>query len=499
MKEVILSVGIDIGTSTTQVVFSNITIENVASGFSVPRFAIIDKEIVYRSDIYFTPLISNTIINMPKVSEIVTVEYKKSGFKKEDIKTGAVVITGETARKDNANEVLHHLSGFAGDFVVAVAGPDLESIIAAKGAGTDIYSKQHKTTAANYDIGGGTSNFALFKNGALQSTSCLDIGGRLIKLDPSKKTIAYISPKIKELLRSKSIAISVDGDVNINNLNAAAEAMAEILQMSLGLRQKSDLYHHFLTVQGRDISLVVPPDNISFSGGVADYIYSSADKVDNTSKADGSNKADYIDESDQNDPLIYGDIGILLGRAVKRAFQNSLINIIPAGETIRATVVGAGSHITEISGSTINYDKNLLPLKNLPILKLQPEDEFSADTIKASIAEKLEWFKNEGDLQHIAIAMKGKKSPCFNEVLETAQGIINGASQIITTKMPLVIVLENDMAKILGQTLNNLLNHSHPTICIDAIRAENGDYIDIGAPVGDGSVLPVVIKTLVFH
>ncbi|MGL5085887.1 MAG: ethanolamine ammonia-lyase reactivating factor EutA, partial [Clostridium sp.] len=155
MREELLSVGIDIGTSTTQLVFSKLIIENIASNFTIPRISIVDKEIVYRSDIYFTPLISLTEIDAEGVKDIVDTEYKKSGINKADIKTGAVIITGETARKENANDVLHTLSGFAGDFVVATAGPDLESIISGKGAGAHIYSKEHSTSVVNIDIGGG--------------------------------------------------------------------------------------------------------------------------------------------------------------------------------------------------------------------------------------------------------------------------------------------------------------------------------------------------------
>ena len=142
MKEDILSVGIDIGTSTTQLVFSNITIENKASIVSVPMISIVDKEVIYRSEIYFTPLLSLTEIDAIGVRKIIEGEYKKAGIRPEDVDTGAVIITGETARKENASEVLKSLSGFAGEFVVATAGPDLEGIIAGKGAGAGEFSKQ---------------------------------------------------------------------------------------------------------------------------------------------------------------------------------------------------------------------------------------------------------------------------------------------------------------------------------------------------------------------
>ena len=170
MREKILSVGIDIGTSTTQLVFSNITIENTASSFTIPRIKIVDKELIYRSSIHFTPLTTQTKIDGNKVREIIEIEYKRAGVTPNDVKTGAVIITGETARKENANEVLQNLSGFAGDFVVATAGPDLESIIAGRGAGADKVSDEKNAYVVNIDIGGGTSNLALFKNGELVDT-----------------------------------------------------------------------------------------------------------------------------------------------------------------------------------------------------------------------------------------------------------------------------------------------------------------------------------------
>ena len=135
MTEEILSVGIDIGTSTLQLIFSKIYIENRGSSFTVPQIKIIGKEVIYRSEIYETPLISETVIDTKNVKKIIENEYKKANIKYEDVSTGAVIITGDTARKENAKEVLETLSGMAGDFVVATAGPDLESIIAGKGSG----------------------------------------------------------------------------------------------------------------------------------------------------------------------------------------------------------------------------------------------------------------------------------------------------------------------------------------------------------------------------
>ena len=201
MREVINSVGIDIGTSTTQLIFSKLTIENMATSYTVPRISIVDTQVVYRSAIYFTPLDAESNIDSERVKTIVNDEYAKAGMKPEDLHTGAVIITGETARKDNADEVLSTLSDMAGDFVVATAGPDLESVLSARGAGTDYISNEDRKVVANIDVGGGTSNIAVFDRGDLAATSCLDIGGRLVKVSNGK--ISYIYEKLRNLSKRK--------------------------------------------------------------------------------------------------------------------------------------------------------------------------------------------------------------------------------------------------------------------------------------------------------
>ena len=466
MNEQLLSVGIDIGTSTTQLVLSKLTLENQSNPFSVPRIVITDKQVVYRSGIHFTPLLDERTIDAQGVRDIVEREYRSSGYDKSQVQTGAVIITGETARKENARQVLDSLSGFAGDFVVATAGPDLESILAARGAGVDEYSKEHRCKLLHFDIGGGTSNLALYDHGELIATGCFDVGGRLIKVD-EHRTITYMTPKLRRMFPD----LTVGRRVTEADLTPVVEVLVAQLEQAAGLTSGAAQFR----TEGTRWNPPEDVTHVSFSGGVADCIFRPP-----------------------VDAFAYGDIGVLLGRAIAASPAFARVKIVEGSETIRATVVGAGTHATDISGSTIFYRGIQFPLKNIPILKLTEQEEHGDErTLAAAIENKLRWFADEGGMTQTALGLRGWSSPSYGQIQTLARGIAQGLQPLQQQGGYPILVVERDMAKVLGQALAALMEG--PLLCLDGVGVDNGDYIDIGAPVASGSVLPVVIKTLVFN
>ncbi len=472
-KETLLTVGIDLGTSTTQLVLSELTVENFASAFTVPRISISDKKVIYRSDIIFTPLLNQSEIDAEPIKAFVAEQYRQAGIHKQDIQMGAVIITGETARKSNANNVLRALSGYAGDFVVATAGPDLESIIAGKGAGAQTYSETKRKPVVNLDIGGGTTNLAVFKDGEVIDTACFDIGGRLIKLDQQQK-ITYIAPKIQEIINKKGLTLHLGDQATEQNLLPIISELVAVLENSIGLGTQSPFYQLLVTNhplrKGGELPIV------TFSGGVADCLNTTSTNL-----------------------FKYGDIGLLLGKYLRKSLIFSEKEVLESAETIRATVVGAGSHTAEISGSTIAYREQILPVKNIPILKLAQEDEtLTVTELGQRIQEKLNWHRIE-ETPQIALAIRGMSNPTLADIQRYGQGIVEGLASLVAEQIPIIVMVDEDMAKALGHALSAHLPKDYPFICLDSVKVENGDYVDIGLPVAEGAVLPVIVKTLVFN
>ena len=436
----LLSVGLDVGTTSSQMVVSRLTVENRAGAFSVPEMDIANREILYQSPVHFTPLLGIDRVDGAALRRIVEEEYVSAGIRREDVDTGAIIITGETSRKENARAVVEALSDFAGDFVVATAGPDLESVLAAKGAGAVEFSARTGKRVLHFDIGGGTSNLALMEDGKITATACLNVGGRLVKIENGK--ISYVSPVLEGFFSGKV------GDIaDERELTALAEELAQVLEMAAGLRTADERLACLETPGiATPVCALARNDSqklISFSGGVADCI------------------------EGEKDWLAFGDIGVLLGRAIRRS--RLCVGDYMLGEhTIRATVIGAGCHSAQLSGSTVFYQNITFPLKNLPVVT-KPEDlgKLDGPGVLAIAGEALD----------------------FAGVRDLAKSLL------ASMKPPIYLAASGDMAKALGVQLALALGPGAEILCIDRVRLGEGDYLDVGAPVGPA--LPVVVKTLV--
>ena len=340
MSESLLSVGLDVGTTSTQLIFSELEVENRAGSFSVPEMEIARRRILYKSPVHFTPLSGTDRVNGEAIRKLMEQEYAAAGICRETVDSGAVIITGETSRKENAETVLRELSGFAGDFVVATAGPDLESVLAARGSGAVAYSAETGETVLHMDIGGGTANLALIRAGRILRTGCLNVGGRLIEYD-SRHRITWISPVLSGLCDFQPGSAVTEAA-----LQPLAALLTQALEEAAGLRKKTALLDR-LTTSGTDFQPPEEPVLLSFSGGVADCI-------------------DRVHPWDA-----FGDMGPTLGQLIRRSPLCK--NYVLGTETIRATVIGAGCHSAQLSGSTVFHRNIPFPLQNLPVLATPAE------------------------------------------------------------------------------------------------------------------------------
>lgn len=448
MSSSIRSVGLDVGTTSTQMVLSELGIKNRASGFAVPEMEITDRTVLYRSPVHFTPLLDDSHIDGEGVRRIVEEEYRQAGITREDVQTGAVIITGETSRKENARAVLDALSDLAGDFVVATAGPDLESRLAAKGAGAVEYARKTGKTVLHMDIGGGTSNLALIRDGEILDTGCINVGGRLVRFEENG-TIIWISPALRQLFSGEV------GQVLTREMaQGLAQTLTRVLEMAAGLREPDASLEALVTREGKLLNpaLLTPRPVISLSGGVADCVEAELPW------------------------MAFGDLGPLLGQAIRKS-RLCQGEYMLGRETIRATVIGAGSHSTQLSGSTVFYQNVQFPLKNIPaaVVRRVPQD------IPGALAR----------LEGIAVLVLPDLGPMgYGKIKDLARAIAQTAGD-----GPVLVCLQQDMGKALGQALALCLGPSAKILCIDRVKLGEECYLDVGAPVGPA--IPVVVKTLI--
>ncbi|HKY53828.1 MAG TPA: ethanolamine ammonia-lyase reactivating factor EutA [Anaerolineales bacterium] len=472
----LLSVGLDVGTTTTQVIFSRLNLQDVARPGQIPRINITDRKVIYQSPIVFTPLIDAETIDADKLNQIVRGEYISAGIDPSQVETGAVIITGETAKKKNADEILRVLSGLAGDFVVSVAGPNVESLISGRGAGAAEYSQTQYTTVTNVDIGGGSANSVTFQSGNAISAAAMNYGGRILEIEHSSGRVRYIADPARHILDDIGLRLEIGDLPSLENLRRFTDRMADmtvelIEGTSSPLAQKLYLTPP-ATVSGKGTVLM-------FSGGIGYYYYNP------------------IRINSVTDTTIHDDVGPLLAESLR---TNTVLNTykgVPPAETLRATVLGAGTQTVTLSGSTIWAEQEILPIKNMPVIRPALSATLEPFAVSTSISEAVRRWDVNLATDPFAIALELNRALDYTLLTQVANGL-QEFSGTMPADRPLVVIIERDYAQALGQTLKGLAPE-RSLLVIDQVGLSEGDYIDIGTPLMDGRVVPLSVKTLIFY
>lgn len=483
----LLSVGIDAGTTTLQIVFSRLHVQDVARLGQVPRLQVNAKAVIYQSPVTLTPLLSPTAVDVAALTAIVRAAYAAAGVTPDQIETGAVIVTGEIARASNADAILAALSHLAGDFVVSVAGPAVEAQIAGRGAGAAEYSARHYAQVTNVDIGGGTANAAIFRNGAHLSSSALAAGGRQLVIERTSGIVRHIAPPGRMVVEHLGLPLREGGRADLGSVERFCNCMAELT---------ADLVEGEVSDLGRHLQLLPPlagageSSTLFFSGGVGTYYYEP------------------VEIRDLGDALRHDDVGPLFAQCLRLHPRIRRHNVQRPAETLRATVMGASSQTVTLSGSTIWVAPGTLPLRNLPVVRPRLEAEELADA--GRLAEALHAAEGRWDVaggtgtgrSTSCLALALDLPPRLNHagLMAIAAGVVQHAGTHSTQGQaaPVILVLEQDYAQVLGQSVH-ALRPDLPLIVVDQIGLDEGDYIDIGQPMLGGRVVPVSVKTLIFY
>ena len=472
----LLSVGVDVGTTTTQIVFSRLNVQDVSRPGQIPRINITDRKVVYQSPIEFTPLIDSETIDADRLQEIVHREYATAGVEPGQVETGAVIITGETAKKKNADEILRALSGLAGEFVVSVAGPNVESLIAGKGAGAADYSQKNYATVTNVDIGGGSANSATFRGGNLIGAAAMNYGGRILEIENSTGRVRHIAEPAKHILNDIGMSLHMGDSPSLEDLRRFTDRMADLTVELIEGTSSPLAQKIYLTppvgASGKGSILM-------FSGGIGHYYYNS------------------IPINSVSDATRHDDVGPLLAESLRGHGVLNTYTIVPPSETVRATVLGASSQTVTLSGSTIWAEREILPLKNVPVIRPALPATLEPYAVSRSVSAAVTRWDVDLTTDPFAVALELDRALDYQLLTQLAGGL-NDFANTMPDDRPLIVIVERDYAQALGQTIKGIAP-SRALLVIDQVGLSEGDYIDIGTPLMEGRVVPLSVKTLIFY
>jgi ethanolamine utilization protein EutA len=468
------TVGIDIGSAGTQVIFSRVHLRRLAEDLT-SRYYVVARETLFQSPVALTPYQSEQRIDDEKLGAIIDDAYAAARLHPDNIDTGVVILTGEALRRENAQGIAAVLSEQGGEFVTATAGHHMESMLAAYGSGAARVSSDENKRILNIDIGGGTTKLGLVDNGKVIATAAVHIGGRLQVVEAGR--IVRLDPAGKHPAKRAGFSWDRGERVDPADMQKVADLMADTLLAALAARPlPHDVQHLYLTDPIADLGRV---DGVMFSGGVGEYVYEREDRD-------------------------FGDMGPLLGRAIRARIERGAFAwpVLPAGECIRATALGASEYSVQLSGNTsyISSPGTLLPRRNLQVLQppFDPADTIDPEKLAAAIRDHIAAFDLQDSEREIALALRWSGMPAHQRLLAFAQGIKAGLAGRLAKKQPAFIMLDGDVAQTLGHILRDELHVDSELLVIDGVVLWDFDYIDLGRIRMPSYTVPVTIKSLVF-
>ncbi|HEY4463816.1 MAG TPA: ethanolamine ammonia-lyase reactivating factor EutA [Streptosporangiaceae bacterium] len=478
------TVGIDIGSSTSHLMFSRVRLRREAQGLS-SRFVVTGREVRWRSPVILTPYQPGRLIDSAALAAFVGECYRVAGVTPDDVDTGAVILTGEALKRRNARAIADLFAGRGGKFVCASAGHHLEATMAAHGSGSVALSRDTGQTVLHLDIGGGTTKRALIRAGKVTETAAIAAGGRLLAMDGG--VASRIEEPAAVVAGHLGIPLALGDPVDGAAVAALAEALAGVVAELATGHVSSPVARELLVTDPPAVA--VRPDVVTVSGGVAEYL-------------DGRETGDF------------GDIAPALAQAVKRRLARDLAGV-PVQESphrIRATVIGASQFSVQVSGSTVDVaDQSLLPASNLPVVypRCDLGGEFTARDVSRAIAAAAQRMDVTGDDQ-VALAFAWAGDPSYPRLLALAEGVLASRSPAVPAApgaavgpdaprgQPLVLLLSGDVAQSLGRLLRAELHAGVPLLVLDGLDLTEFDYVDIGEVIRPAGVVPVIIKSLLF-
>ncbi len=468
------TVGIDIGSSGTQVIFSRVNLRRLAEDLT-SRYYVVSRETLFQSPVALTPYQNEERIDDARLGAIIDDAYDAAKLHPDNIDTGVVILTGEALRRENAEGIAKILSEQGGEFVTATAGHHMESMLAAYGSGAARVSSDEGKRILNIDIGGGTTKLGLVDKGKVIATAAVHIGGRLQVVEDGR--IVRLDPAGKHHAKRAGFSWNRGEAIDSADMQKVADGMADALVAAVTARPlPHDIEHLYLTEPIADLGHI---DGIMFSGGVSEYVYQREDRD-------------------------FGDMGPRLGRAIRDRIAQGAFPwpVLAAGECIRATALGASEYSVQLSGNTsfISAPGVLLPRRNLQVL-LPPfacEETIDPDKLAQAIRNHITAFDVVDTDREIALALRWTGMPSYERLAAFAEGIKRGLAGRIAKKQPLFIMLDGDVAQTLGHILREELHVDSEMLVIDGVVLWDFDYIDLGRIRMPSYTVPVTIKSLVF-